>query len=41
MMLGLELPALARWTDEYLINQMGDRQISVAVTPNGYVCNRH
>jgi hypothetical protein len=24
-----------RWTDKYLIETMGDRPLSVAVTPNG------
>jgi jumonji domain-containing protein 7 len=33
---GLEIPAIERWTDEYIIERMGDREISVAVTPNGY-----
>ncbi|KAH7887736.1 cupin-like domain-containing protein [Phlebopus sp. FC_14] len=32
---GVEFPALTRWTDQYLIQQMGERRISVAVTPNG------
>ncbi|KAF8165341.1 Clavaminate synthase-like protein, partial [Crassisporium funariophilum] len=32
---GLDLPALRRWNDGYLIEKMGNRQISVAVTPNG------
>jgi len=32
---GLKIPALTRWTDEYLVERMGDRGISVAVTPNG------
>ena len=28
---------LARlWTNDYLIERMGERSISVAVTPNGY-----
>lgn len=31
------IDALGRWTDDYLIKQMGDRKVSVAVTPNGYV----
>lgn len=34
---GLKIPALERWTDEYLTSKMDDRQISVAVTPNGSV----
>ena len=29
-------PALKRWTDEYLIERVGDRPITVAITPNGY-----
>ncbi|KAG8713501.1 hypothetical protein FRC09_018638 [Ceratobasidium sp. 395] len=30
-----DLPALMKWTNEYLINSMGDRKLSVAVTPDG------
>ncbi|KAG8703869.1 hypothetical protein FRC08_002584 [Ceratobasidium sp. 394] len=29
------LPAPAKWTNEYLINSMGNRKLSVAVTPDG------
>ncbi|KDQ64509.1 hypothetical protein JAAARDRAFT_145309 [Jaapia argillacea MUCL 33604] len=29
------VPAHSAWTNEYLIHQMGDRNVSVAVTPNG------
>ncbi|CAA7259788.1 unnamed protein product [Cyclocybe aegerita] len=32
---GFHVPALQLWSDEYLTEQMGERQISVAVTPNG------
>ncbi|KAF8639863.1 hypothetical protein AX17_001118 [Amanita inopinata Kibby_2008] len=32
---GLDIPAYQKWTDRYLIHEMGSRQISVAVTPNG------
>ncbi|KAL0579685.1 hypothetical protein V5O48_002315 [Marasmius crinis-equi] len=31
----LQVPAIERWTDEYLIKKMGSSAISVAVTPNG------
>ncbi|ELU45730.1 phospholipase [Rhizoctonia solani AG-1 IA] len=30
-----DLPALTRWTDDYLGSIMGDRKVSVAITPNG------
>ena len=33
---GFRVPAHDNWTNEYLIQEMGDRPISVAVTPNGY-----
>jgi hypothetical protein len=36
-MLGFEVRALERWTDEYLVERLSDRKISVAVTPDGYV----
>ncbi|KNZ79808.1 JmjC domain-containing protein E [Termitomyces sp. J132] len=32
---GLKVPASTLWSDEYLIDRMGARQISIAVTPNG------
>ncbi|KAF9247051.1 cupin-like domain-containing protein [Melanogaster broomeanus] len=32
---GVEFPALTKWTDEYVVQAMGDHPISVAVTPNG------
>ncbi|KAF8138280.1 cupin-like domain-containing protein [Boletus edulis] len=32
---GVECPALTKWTDDYLVQMMGDQSISVAVTPNG------
>ncbi|KAF8681238.1 Clavaminate synthase [Rhizoctonia solani] len=32
-----DLPALTRWTDDYLGSIMGDRKVSVAITPNGQV----
>ncbi|KAH7929452.1 Clavaminate synthase-like protein [Leucogyrophana mollusca] len=32
---GLKVPASARWTDDYLAEKMGERKISVALTPNG------
>lgn len=32
---GFEIPATKLWTDEYLINKMSRRSISVAITPNG------
>ncbi|EIW76115.1 Clavaminate synthase-like protein [Coniophora puteana RWD-64-598 SS2] len=28
-------PALSRWTDDYLVDRMGKRPVSVAITPNG------
>lgn len=33
---GYKLPSLQRWSDKYLVDTMGDRLLSVAVTPNGY-----
>lgn len=30
-----DLPALTKWTNEYLLASMGNRKLSVAVTPNG------
>ncbi|KAH7343678.1 Clavaminate synthase-like protein [Rhizoctonia solani] len=30
-----DLPALAKWTDDRLVTVMGDRKLSIAVTPNG------
>ncbi|KAG6821275.1 hypothetical protein H0H93_002385 [Arthromyces matolae] len=32
---GLNIPASELWSDTYLTERMGERQISVAVTPNG------
>ncbi len=32
---GVNMPALNKWTDGYLINKMDGRKISVAITPNG------
>ncbi|KAK2466214.1 hypothetical protein APHAL10511_001856 [Amanita phalloides] len=32
---GLQVAALKKWTDDYLINKMGGRKMSVATTPNG------
>ncbi|KDR83736.1 hypothetical protein GALMADRAFT_236088 [Galerina marginata CBS 339.88] len=32
---GYQFPALKLWNEEYLGEKMGDRQVSVAVTPNG------
>jgi hypothetical protein len=32
---GYKLPSLQRWSDKYLVDTMGDRLLSVAVTPNG------
>ena len=32
---GVDMPALNKWTDGYLINKMEGRKISVAITPNG------
>ncbi|KAI5479833.1 phospholipase A2 [Pseudohyphozyma bogoriensis] len=29
------LPALARWTDKYLCDKLGERKVTVAVSPNG------
>ncbi|KAG6873326.1 hypothetical protein C0995_000479 [Termitomyces sp. Mi166 len=34
-MKGFKVPASTLWSDEYLIDRMGTRQISIAVTPNG------
>ena len=36
MIAGHMIRNLERWTNEYLIDTMGDRPLSVAVTPNGY-----
>src|SRR5258707_13941968 len=33
---GFDVAASRLWTNEYLIEKMGQRKISVAVTPNGY-----
>jgi len=33
---GYVIRNLERWSDQYLIDTMGDRPLSVAVTPNGY-----
>ena len=32
---GYKIPSLQRWSDKYLVDTMGDRLLSVAVTPNG------
>ncbi|KAH7914350.1 cupin-like domain-containing protein [Hygrophoropsis aurantiaca] len=32
---GLQIPASARWTNDYLVKKMGEHSISVAFTPNG------
>lgn len=32
---GVEVPDSSRWTTEYLAKTMGDRPISVSVTPDG------
>lgn len=32
---GFEVPASKAWSNEYLIDRMGSRKISIAVTPNG------
>ncbi|RDB22522.1 JmjC domain-containing protein 7 [Hypsizygus marmoreus] len=32
---GFQVPASNLWSDEYLIERMGTREISIAVTPNG------
>jgi hypothetical protein len=34
---GAEVPDASTWTTEYLAQTMGDRPISVSVTPDGYV----
>ncbi|KAH8999275.1 cupin-like domain-containing protein [Lactarius akahatsu] len=33
---GYKIPNLQRWSNKYLADTMGDRLLSVAVTPNGY-----
>ena len=35
MIAGYVIRNLERWSDQYLIDTMGDRPLSVAVTPNG------
>jgi jumonji domain-containing protein 7 len=35
MVAGYAIRGLQRWSDQYLIDTMGDRPLSVAVTPNG------
>ena len=35
MILGYVIHGPQRWSDQYLIDTMGDRPLSVAVTPNG------
>ncbi|KAF9451730.1 Clavaminate synthase-like protein [Macrolepiota fuliginosa MF-IS2] len=32
---GFEIPASQKWSNDYLAQEMGDRQISIAVTPTG------
>jgi jumonji domain-containing protein 7 len=32
---GFQIPALKRWTDNYLQTKLQDQLISVAITPNG------
>ncbi|KAF8621666.1 hypothetical protein AX15_007680 [Amanita polypyramis BW_CC] len=32
---GFKIPALKKWSDDYLNNEMGHHKISVAITPNG------
>ena len=32
---GYKTPNLQHWSDKYLVDTMGDRLLSVAVTPNG------
>ena len=32
---GYKIPNLQRWSDKYLVDTLGDRLLSVAVTPNG------
>ena len=29
-------PALVKWTDDYLADRLGDRRVTVAVTPTGF-----
>ena len=38
---GFDFPALTLWQDRYLVQKMGDRQISVAVTPTGWFIDLH
>jgi jumonji domain-containing protein 7 len=33
---GLSIPAITKWTNEYLSSVMGEKLVSVAVTPNGF-----
>ncbi|KAG1754044.1 cupin-like domain-containing protein [Suillus paluster] len=33
---GFQIPALKRWTDDYLQNKLQEQPISVAITPNGH-----
>jgi hypothetical protein len=39
MFAGYVIRNLERWSDQYLIDTMGDRLLSVAVTPNGFDFN--
>ena len=39
MIPGYVIRNLERWSDQYLIDTMGDRPLSVAVTPNGFDFN--
>lgn len=32
-----DLPALTKWSDEYLVSALGDRKVSVAGTSDGHV----
>lgn len=31
-----QLPALDRWTDEYLVEKLADRALRISATPSGY-----
>lgn len=33
-----QVPALERWTDEYLVDKLAERELEVSVTPEGRVC---
>lgn len=31
-----QIPAVARWTNEYLVERLGERKVAVSLSPDGY-----